>query len=193
MNPPCAEEEAAERASFLRVIHAFRSYEADALAEVVRWEANHGLLPPQHKLASQEAVFAQSRAAVASNAAFIRDMLSVFEGDSAPAHLRVPPSPVGALQPPSTPGEAEKVRYVLRNLVRDWSSEGAAERQGCYAPLLAALASALPPGGGSKVNGGPPRVLVPGAGLGRLCCELVAAGYSAEGNEWSHYMLIASR
>jgi len=182
-------ETAAERASFLRVIAAFRSYEADALAEVERWEANHALLPPAHRLPSQVATFAASRAAVAANAAFLRDMLAAFGGDEAPAHLRVPPPPPGPPQR-SAPGEAEKVRYVLRNLVRDWSEEGSAERAGVYAPLVSALARHLPPYAGPP--GQPPRVLVPGAGLGRLCCELVAAGYAAEGCEWSHYMLIAS-
>lgn len=36
------------------------------------------------------------------------------------------------------------------------------------------------------------RVLVPGAGLGRLPWELAARGYSAQGNEWSVHMLLAS-
>jgi carnosine N-methyltransferase len=32
-----------------------------------------------------------------------------------------------------------QVRYVLKNLVRDWSAEGALERQQCYARLVAQL------------------------------------------------------
>jgi carnosine N-methyltransferase len=38
----------------------------------------------------------------------------------------------------------------------------------------------------------PPRVLVPGAGLGRLPYEVARKGYIAEGNEWSYYMLLGS-
>lgn len=30
----------------------------------------------------------------------------------------------------------------------------------------------------------PPRVLLPGAGLARLCCEVAALGYEAQGNEF---------
>jgi len=36
------------------------------------------------------------------------------------------------------------------------------------------------------------KILVPGAGLGRLTYELACLGYSCEGNEFSYFMLIAS-
>lgn len=35
-------------------------------------------------------------------------------------------------------------------------------------------------------------MLLPGAGLGRLCVEMAAAGYEAQGNEFSYFMLIAA-
>ena len=36
------------------------------------------------------------------------------------------------------------------------------------------------------------RVLLPGAGLGRLALEIASKGYSAQGNEFSYQMLFAS-
>ena len=36
------------------------------------------------------------------------------------------------------------------------------------------------------------KVLVPGAGLGRLAWEIAARGYSCQGNEFSLFMLFAS-
>ena len=36
------------------------------------------------------------------------------------------------------------------------------------------------------------RVLVPGAGLGRLACEICARGYACQGNEFSYFMLLSS-
>lgn len=36
------------------------------------------------------------------------------------------------------------------------------------------------------------KILVPGAGLGRLTYELACRGYECEGNEFSYFMLIAS-
>lgn len=34
-------------------------------------------------------------------------------------------------------------------------------------------------------------MLVPGAGLARLCVEVAALGYEAQGNEFSYFMLLA--
>ncbi len=78
---------------------------------------------------------------------------------------------------------------MLRNLSRDWSAEGAPERAESYGSLLSALSAHL------RVPPDPrhaPRVLVPGAGLGRLCVEAAARGYATEGNECSYYMLLPS-
>lgn len=41
-------------------------------------------------------------------------------------------------------------------------------------------------------NGANVKVLVPGAGLGRLAFEIASRGYSCQGNEFSLFMLIAS-
>lgn len=38
----------------------------------------------------------------------------------------------------------------------------------------------------------PVKVLVPGAGLGRLAWELANLGYTCQGNEFSFFMLLAS-
>ena len=65
-----------------------------------------------------------------------------------------------------------QVQYVLKNLVRDWSAEGAPERAQSYGRILKELQARL---GGSLRPGAPrPRVLVPGAGLARLCIEIAA-------------------
>ena len=68
-------------------------------------------------------------------------------------------------------------RYVLKNLVRDWGPEGAAERSQSYDRICTELAARLgQPGHDQPV----PRVLVPGAGLGRLCLDIGALGYHAQ-------------
>ena len=75
-----------------------------------------------------------------------------------------------------------QVKYVFKNLVRDWSEEGAAERAQSYGRMLTELRARLPlppPPLPATVNATshqqqqlpPPRVLVPGAGQGRLCLE----------------------
>ncbi|KAI9764792.1 MAG: hypothetical protein M1840_008061 [Geoglossum simile] len=88
----------------------------------------------------------------------------------------------------ATPQDMDKARTTIRQFYRDWSAEGAAERQACYDPILAALSSQF----SHHTNKGTIKVLVPGAGLGRLVFEVCRAGYTAEGNEISYHQLLAS-
>ena len=62
-------------------------------------------------------------------------------------------------------------RYVLKNCARDWSAEGAAERAQSYGRITAELRHLF--AGWPADAAQPPSVLVPGAGLGRLCLEIV--------------------
>lgn len=85
--------------------------------------------------------------------------------------------------------DLDKARSTVHQLVRDWSAEGAAEREACYGPVLQALGEEFQQGlqDGSRVD-----VLVPGAGLGRLVFEMCRQGYYAEGNEISYHQLLTS-
>ena len=89
------------------------------------------------------------------------------------------------------PMDADKVMYVLKNVVRDWSADGEEERSESYGRILAELLPLLSLSSSTDKQQ-PPRVLVPGCGLGRLCAELASAGCDALGNEHSYYMLMAS-
>ncbi|KZT65003.1 N2227-domain-containing protein [Daedalea quercina L-15889] len=86
--------------------------------------------------------------------------------------------------------DMDKLRSTLKQFVRDWSEEGRAEREVCYAPMREALLehfSDIHPEERRNF-----RVLVPGAGLGRLAWDVADLGFSCQGNEFSHYMLLAS-
>jgi len=72
---------------------------------------------------------------------------------------------------------------LLLHLMRDWSDQHAHVRESTYGPVLEALRAALPNGGD---------VLLPGAGLGRLALEIVAAGYRVEANDASRLFLTAA-
>ncbi|KAI7128390.1 N2227-domain-containing protein, partial [Hortaea werneckii] len=91
----------------------------------------------------------------------------------------------------ATPSDMDKARSTLRQFYRDWSIEGLPERHACYSPILTALESYLPsqPPAAGRHNS---RVLVPGAGLGRLVFEVCRAGFTVEGNEISYHQLFAS-
>ena len=87
----------------------------------------------------------------------------------------------------ATSSDLDKARSTIRQLYRDWSAEGIVERKACYEPVLEAVDKAFGAGDRSFV-----KVLVPGAGLGRLVFEFCMRGYAVEGNEISYHQLAAS-
>lgn len=85
--------------------------------------------------------------------------------------------------------QISKIDSVLKSIYRDWSNEGKEERSVVYDKLLGALEKYLPNGTNDR---GPPRVAVPGSGLGRLAYEIYSKGYSSQGSDFSLPMLLAS-
>ncbi|KAJ7176344.1 N2227-domain-containing protein [Mycena crocata] len=86
--------------------------------------------------------------------------------------------------------DMDKLRSTLKQFVRDWSVEGREEREACYGPMKDALLrhfAAVAAPGRARL-----RVLVPGAGLGRLAHDVAGLGFTCQGNEFSHYMLLSS-
>ncbi|XP_052206649.1 uncharacterized protein LOC127811011 isoform X2 [Diospyros lotus] len=84
--------------------------------------------------------------------------------------------------------DVDKVRCIIRNIVRDWAAEGQKERDQCYKPILEELQVQFP----DRRKESPPACLVPGAGLGRLALEISCLGFISQGNEFSYYMMICS-
>jgi len=82
--------------------------------------------------------------------------------------------------------DIDKARSTLRQFYRDWTAEGAAEREACYGPIMRALKAE------TEAKGHSLKVLVPGAGLARLVFELCLRGCQVEGNEISYHQLLAS-
>lgn len=89
----------------------------------------------------------------------------------------------------ANPSDVDKARSTIRQLYRDWSSEGFPERHAVFSPIIETLAQYFPCLSTKRPG---LRVLVPGAGLGRLVFDLCAAGYTVEGNEISYHQLMAS-
>ncbi|KAK7932533.1 hypothetical protein PG985_003245 [Apiospora marii] len=91
--------------------------------------------------------------------------------------------------------ERVSVVQAMKHYVRDWSTEGARERDPTFPCLLRTLARLYPDrGGGNNASAPRPRVLLPGAGLGRLGYEVAGmGGFEVTINEWSAYMTAAYR
>ena len=137
-------DEAQEREAFVKIVRAMQGYANDAAEEVHRWERNFEKLPTNHRalLSHHRDKHVEAYKCVKNNDDFFQKMLEAFTGDDVPPHLRVPPPKEGTPDPVS-PGDVEKVRYVLKNLARDWSEEAAGERAQCHGPILAELEARL--------------------------------------------------
>lgn len=83
---------------------------------------------------------------------------------------------------------AVKTAVTLTQFVRDWSKEGAPEREQCYGPMIRAIEDFFP----DKADRSKRRILCPGAGLGRLPWELARRGFEANANEFTYFMLLAA-
>lgn len=95
-----------------------------------------------------------------------------------------------AWQKQATSSDMDKARSTIRQIYRDWSAEGLPERHASFGPIMAALETHL--AAQIPAQRHRHRVLVPGAGLGRLVFEICLAGYTVEGNEISYHQLLAS-
>jgi carnosine N-methyltransferase len=126
----------------------------------------------------------KTKTAVEINARFLDSIVAdsgALFGDSADS--------VTEPSQPTASHNVSKVRSTLKQFVREWSKEGAEEREKCFTPLLEGLTKYLPINGKSSPA---PFVLCPGSGLGRLPYEIASLGYDCQGNEFSYHMLLGS-
>jgi carnosine N-methyltransferase len=173
-------------------VHAFFDYGAWLRPEFERRARHWGALSPEHValLGGESVLQARHNTALKcleQNARVLRRAVAThatendnaMSGGSGNANTVVVTSPERHMV---------KVRSTLRQIARDWSSAGKAERDSCYAPLISAIQAHLAPV--TADNFGQQRVLVPGSGLGRLVFDLAVAGYDTQGNEFSYFMLL---
>ena len=86
--------------------------------------------------------------------------------------------------------DIEKIQSTLKQFVRDWSDTGKEERDASYSPILKELDHLHPIKEGKTRSD--IKILVPGAGLGRLAWDIAKKGFECQGNEFSLYMLFGS-
>jgi len=183
-----AEEQ--ERLHFQKVANAFRLYKRHSLAAIGKRETYLNTLPMDHqkmlKKHGYQDCLDELKAAVDENNKIIghilKDVDHMFENV---AHESNSNETDKRLRP--TQMDMDKVQSTLKQIVRDWSSAGAAEREKCHGLILAKLLSLYPEGERRDK-----KVLVPGAGLGRLAFDIAKLGFECQGNEFSLYMLFTS-
>ncbi|XP_043462810.1 carnosine N-methyltransferase isoform X1 [Leptopilina heterotoma] len=189
-------EDEEERKHFQRIVSAFKYYKPHSLQRVKKTENYLLSLPTHHqKLLSKYRDHLQEvKRCIENNddiiKLIIKDVAHIFENVNPAStdnesvrkvNLTLSARPITADQ--------EKVQATIKQLVRDWSTEGTDERNACYQPIVDEILMQFPL---DYCTPSEVQVLVPGAGLGRLAYEIARRGYTCQGNEFSLFMLFAS-
>ena len=155
-------EREAETRAFDRILRAFGEYRIWTQNYLDHKRSNLRSLPDHYqshlKQHHQTLDIVQDR--LVRNHVFIQQMLQSHN----------PPAQSDSV----SEGDMDKVRSTLRQFVRDWSLEGDQERSCSYGPILKELDTRFAKL--SNQDRAAIKVLVPGAGLGRLAYEIASRG-----------------
>ncbi|XP_064387847.1 carnosine N-methyltransferase-like [Halichondria panicea] len=187
-----SEELRQEQEHFHKVVNTFLHYRVHLNARLHRVEENYSSLPPTHQamLSQVPQHLSNLRAAALVNQRFVEAVVKSSVGmfENSPLS-KSDPQTTPHCSPPPVLFEISKVLTTVKQFYRDWSSEGAAERDQCYRPLIEEVLRYFPL---NKCDPSEVSILVPGCGLGRLAYELAKRGYACQGNEFSMFMLLGS-
>ncbi|XP_028658190.1 carnosine N-methyltransferase [Erpetoichthys calabaricus] len=183
------EEERLERLHFWKIINVFRYYSAHVHERVSRAERQFFVLPLQHQMLLTDFIpnLNRIRKCIDHNQevlqAIVQNCIHMFENMEYGEE-----DDIRKMQPAST-FDMDKLKSTIKQFVRDWSHMGKAERDACYQPIIDEIVEIFPK---DICDPRQVRILVPGAGLGRLAWEIAKLGYACQGNEWSFFMLFSS-
>lgn len=176
---------------WFNVMRTFLYYDEFVAYDLNRRQQHINRLPAKYADRLPDITFEKFGAiqhAAASNQDFFADMVSFHASSSfvnADEQVRMPTKAGPAIDL----SQQHRNIAVLHSLHREWSAEGAKERDTTFKVLVDELKLRLPV---DESNAYKYKVLVPGCGLGRLPLEIAAAGYCCQGNEFSAFMAIAS-
>lgn len=152
--------------SFTTVTSAYRAYERSALAETVQMRATFGKMPARHRDLAGTVVDYGAKLDRLAEAAQVNSVVTQGIADLAISELGVNGTEVEQRDG----GSIFRTREALLHFVRDWSEEGANERETIFKPILDVLRDV------PMEERGQMTVLVPGSGLGRLAWEISQLG-----------------
>ncbi|KAK8045552.1 hypothetical protein PG993_005576 [Apiospora rasikravindrae] len=197
----------------LKAIDGFRSYRDANKAEVDRWREAYRHVGKGQKKLLESAVNYRQKLNDIDHLIDRNGLLCDAVAQHAQTYYGIPEPELRAFvrdeEKAGRKPERVSVVQALKHYVRDWSAEGGTrERDPTFPCLLRTLARLYPDrggggGGGNNASSAPrPRVLLPGAGMGRLGYEVAdmgvaniidRKGFEVTINEWSTYMIAAYR
>lgn len=181
------EDQELERRHYISVVKAFQAYEKNMLMRIERYRKDLETLDQHYQaLLLPEYGTKLGRIEECSQAN------QIFLKASVQSHYKVIQEELASISKESNrlnnEREQENIRSLLRQMARDWSDEGREEREATYEPILKMLKDHFDDLNDRRER----KVLVPGAGLGRLVYEIAMEGFECQGNEFSLFMLLPS-
>ncbi|KXJ93431.1 N2227-like protein-domain-containing protein [Microdochium bolleyi] len=188
----------------LKAIDGFASYGRLGRAEVKRWRDMYAHVPQEQKAVLEAAVPYKTKLNtvehhIATNAALAEAVAAHSMSYYGITHKELNDF-IRAEEKAGRGSEKHSVVQALKHYVRDWSLEGAQERDAAFPCILAALEGVrerqrkIGSGKGGREDEKALTVLLPGSGLGRLGHEVASlGGFDVTINEWSTYMIAAYR
>ncbi|CRK86251.1 CLUMA_CG000129, isoform A [Clunio marinus] len=176
-----------ERANFIKVISSFKFYRRNCFSRIDQRICYLSTLNQrQQKLLEKYRKYLNSiKECVEANNRVIEKMISNVDSLFINSKSNIEPQEIIHVQDP----DSDKVHITIKQIVRDWTDLGAEEREHCYKPIIDEIVNHFD---ASNMKKNQFKILVPGAGLGRLVYEISLRGFFCEGNEFSLFMLIAS-
>ncbi|KAL4901117.1 hypothetical protein BDW74DRAFT_187968 [Aspergillus multicolor] len=181
------------RHRLLTALYAFTRYKERNLSEVKRWRDLYQHVPKeQRKLIEESVAYTRKLNTVEHlfehNDLLAQDIVRVgmeFYGIEQ-AELQ---AFIEEIEKEKQSPDRTSVVQAMKHFVRDWSEEGLFERESAFACVLSNLAAFE-----RKETGEALKVLLPGAGAGRLGYEIdKLGGFDVTVNEWSAYMNLVYR
>ncbi|KAF4124346.1 carnosine N-methyltransferase [Geosmithia morbida] len=161
-------------------IASFEQYRFVAEQVLQRKHARYARQTPWQKSLSDRlgysSHFEKAREGIAVNAQLSERIAQISR-----EHYRTGPQPLEGEED----ADFGVVDLAFGHVSRDWSAQGAKEREAVFPPVLAELRRRIDPGGSRN------KVLVPGSGLGRLASDIADLGYDVTANELDYGSILA--
>ncbi|KAL4890559.1 N2227-like protein-domain-containing protein [Aspergillus ambiguus] len=180
------------RQRLLTALHGYQRYKEKNLAEVQRWRNLYRQIPKRQRSMVESTVHYTRKLNTAEHLLERNERLAHAIVENGMRFYNVSRTELDEfIQENEHEGRSTdrtSVSQAMKHFVRDWSDEGHDERQEAFPCVLNALS------GMSRSQEDTLRVLVPGAGIGRLAHDIAGLeGFEVTMNEWSAYMNLAYR
>ncbi|KAJ5339963.1 hypothetical protein N7452_006691 [Penicillium brevicompactum] len=180
------------RHRLLAALYGFASYENGSRSDINRWKDLYKKVPKRQRLLLESSVNYPHKLESVEKLLKVNVNLARSIADHGLRFYNITQLEldefINEAEAQGKPIDKTSVTQGMKHFVRDWSTEGKDERTQSFQTILDSL-NRQP-----RTTHDPLRVLLPGAGLGRLAHEIHSlGGYQVTTNEWSAYMNLAYR